>query len=129
MHFIALFRRRTALSDGCGAVFPRLYIHSDGGSEAMALMCPVVVSEVGGFSEMVKHTETGVTVYPDDSASIAWGILHTLNHPNWARNYALNARRSIDLLFNWPRIARLTVDVYRRVLRQRLADEVKLQST
>ena len=112
------------------AVFPSLYEpFGIVALEAMALMCPVVVSEVGGFSEMVKHTETGVTVYPDDSASIAWGILHTLNHPELARNYALNARRSIDLLFNWPRIARLTIDVYRRVLRQRLADEVKLQST
>lgn len=112
------------------AVFPSLYEpFGIVALEAMALMCPVVVSDVGGFSEMVKHTETGVTVYPDDADSVAWGILHTLNHPDWARNYALNARRSIDLLFNWPRIARLTIDVYRRVLRQQIDSEVNLQST
>jgi glycosyltransferase involved in cell wall biosynthesis len=112
------------------AVFPSLYEpFGIVALEAMALMCPVVVSDVGGFSEMVQHTETGVTVYPDDAASIAWGILHTLSHPDWARNYALNARRSIDLLFNWPRIARLTIDVYRRVLRQQTDKEVSLQST
>jgi glycosyltransferase involved in cell wall biosynthesis len=112
------------------AVFPSLYEpFGIVALEAMALMCPVVVSDVGGFSEMVKHAETGVTVYPNDADSIAWGILHTLNHPDWARNYALNARRSIDLLFNWPRIARLTIDVYRRVLRQQIDGEVSPQST
>jgi glycosyltransferase involved in cell wall biosynthesis len=112
------------------AVFPSLYEpFGIVALEAMALMCPVVVSDVGGFSEMVKHAETGVTVYANDADSIAWGILHTLNHPDWARNYALNARRSIDLLFNWPRIARLTIDVYRRVLRQQIDSEVSPQST
>lgn len=84
--------------------------------EAMALMCPVVVSDVGGFSEMVTHMETGITVYPDDANSVAWGILHTLNYPDRARQYAVNARQSVELLFNWPRIARLTIEVYRRVL-------------
>lgn len=84
--------------------------------EAMALGCPLVVSDVGGFSEMVKHAETGVKIYPDNVDSTAWGITHTLNHPNWARKHAAQARHAVEDRFNWPRIARLTIDVYRRVL-------------
>lgn len=105
------------------AIFPSLYEpFGIVALEAMALMCPVIVSDVGGFSEMVKHLETGITVYPDDAGSIAWGILHTLNHPDRAREYAQKAYQSVEMLFNWPRIARLTIDVYQRVLEKQAVD-------
>jgi glycosyltransferase involved in cell wall biosynthesis len=112
------------------AVFPSLYEpFGIVALEAMAMMCPVIVSDVGGFSEMVKHMETGITVYPDDANSIAWGILQTLNYPSLAHNYALKARQSVELLFNWPRIAGLTIEVYQRVLQKQIESHVNLQST
>lgn len=112
------------------AIFPSLYEpFGIVALEAMALMCPVIVSDVGGFSEMVKHLETGITVYPDDAGSIAWGILHTLNHPDRAREYAQKAYQSVETLFNWPRIAGLTIDVYQRVLEKQAVDSINLQST
>ncbi|MCK6624490.1 MAG: glycosyltransferase family 4 protein [Anaerolineae bacterium] len=107
------------------AVFPSLYEpFGIVALEAMALMCPIIVSDVGGFSEMVKHMETGITVYPDDAGSIAWGVLHTLNHPDLAREYALKAYQSVEMLFNWPRIAGLTIDVYQRVLEKQVASSM-----
>jgi glycogen synthase len=109
------------------AVFPSLYEpFGIVALEAMAMRCPVVVSDVGGFSEVVKHMETGITVYPDDANSIAWGILQTLFHPDKANAYATRARQSVELLFNWPRIARLTIDVYRRVFQKQSDDRVSL---
>jgi glycosyltransferase involved in cell wall biosynthesis len=99
------------------AVFPSLYEpFGIVALEAMALRCPVVVSEVGGLAEIVKHGETGVTIYPDNAESIAWGVLNLLTHPGWAERHADNAYRFVEELFNWPRIARLTRGVYRRVL-------------
>jgi glycosyltransferase involved in cell wall biosynthesis len=104
------------------AIFPSLYEpFGIVALEAMALGCPVVVSDVGGFSEVVKHAETGIKIYPDNVDSTAWGIVHALDHPNWAQKHAAAARRAVVDLFNWPRIARLTVDVYRRVLEQSAA--------
>jgi glycosyltransferase involved in cell wall biosynthesis len=82
----------------------------------MALGCPVVVSEVGGLSEIVKHEESGITVYPDDTESVAWGVMHILSDPERALNYATKAYQTVDELYNWSRIARLTRGVYRRVV-------------
>jgi glycogen(starch) synthase len=99
------------------AVFPSLYEpFGIVALEAMALGCPVVVSDVGGLSEIVKHGENGVTIYPDNVESVAWGVVNLLTHPRWAKRHADNAYRFVEELFNWPRIARLTRGVYRRVL-------------
>jgi glycosyltransferase involved in cell wall biosynthesis len=114
--FITDAERNMLFREAACAIFPSLYEpFGIVALEAMAFKCPVIVSEVGGFSEMVKHTITGITVYPDNPDSIAWGITHMLNHPERAREYAENARRSIELVFNWPRIAWLTINLYRRI--------------
>ncbi len=111
------------------AVFPSLYEpFGIVALEAMALGCPVVVSDVGGLSEVVTHTETGVTVLPDNPDSVAWGVLHTLMHPDWAKQYALKARENVDLCFNWPRVARLTRGVYERMLGHHVVPEGELET-
>jgi glycosyltransferase involved in cell wall biosynthesis len=102
------------------AVFPSLYEpFGIVALEAMAARCPVVVSEVGGLKDVVKHAETGITVYPDDPASLAWGILHTLQHPDWAAARAESAYRAAREEYNWGRIAEATVVVYERVVAER----------
>lgn len=103
------------------AVFPSLYEpFGIVALEAMAAKCPVVVSEVGGLTEVVQHAATGITVYPDDPGSLAWGILHTLQHPKWSAARVTNAYRVVRDEFNWDRIARLTTDVYWRVIAERV---------
>jgi glycosyltransferase involved in cell wall biosynthesis len=84
--------------------------------EAMALGCPLIVSDVGGFSEMVKHAETGIKIYPNNVDSTAWGIVHALENPKWAQKHTVKAQQSVREQFNWPRIAALTIDTYRRTL-------------
>ena len=102
------------------AVFPSLYEpFGIVALEAMAARCPVVVSEVGGLKDVVKHAETGITVYPDDPASLAWGILHTLQHPDWAAARAESAYRTAREEYSWGRIAEATVVVYERVVAER----------
>src|SRR5207253_2365110 len=87
------------------AVFPSLYEpFGIVALEAMAAGTPVVVSQVGGLVEVVTLHETGITVYPNDPASLAWGILHTLQHPEWSRQRAANAERVVRSQFNWARI-------------------------
>lgn len=102
------------------AVFPSLYEpFGIVALEAMAAKCPVVVTEVGGLQEVVQHAETGIIVRPDDPASLAWGILHTLQHPDWSAARVANAYRVVREEYNWERIARLTRDIYRQVLAER----------
>jgi glycogen(starch) synthase len=103
------------------AVFPSLYEpFGIVALEAMAAKCPVVVTEVGGLKDVVRHAETGITVYPDDPQSLAWGIVHTLQHPEWSAARVANAYRTVLEEYNWERIARMTADVYRRIIAERV---------
>jgi glycosyltransferase involved in cell wall biosynthesis len=99
------------------AVFPSLYEpFGIVALEAMAAGTPVVVSDTGGLSEVVDLHKTGIKVHPYDAGSLAWGILHTLEHPEWSRQRAASANRIVRDLYNWPRIVRMTIDVYDRVV-------------
>ena len=99
------------------AVFPSLYEpFGIVALEAMAAKCPVVVSEVGGLQDVVQHAETGITVYSDDTDSLAWGILHTLQHPDWAASRVENAYRVVREEYNWERIAQRTDEIYGQVI-------------
>jgi glycogen(starch) synthase len=110
--------RLLAISD-C-VVFPSLYEpFGIVALEAMASRAPVVVSAVGGLAEVVKHAETGITVYPGNTDSLAWGILHTLQQPEWAKQRAEAAYQQVAEEYTWDRIARQTADVYERVVRER----------
>ena len=99
------------------SVFPSLYEpFGIVALEAMAAKCPVVVSEVGGLQDVVQHAETGITVYSDDTDSLAWGILHTLQHPEWAASRVANAYHVVREEYNWERIAQRTYEIYRQVI-------------
>jgi glycogen(starch) synthase len=106
------------------AVFPSLYEpFGIVALEAMAARCPVVVADVGGLKDVVRHAETGITVHPDNPGSLAWGIAHTLQHPEWSASRVESAYREVRQAYNWERIAQLTTDVYRRIVAERaLAD-------
>ena len=102
------------------AVFPSLYEpFGIVALEAMAARTPVVVSNVGGLAEVVTHAETGLLVYPDNPDSLAWGILETLRHPEWAAARVDNAYRKVVSEYNWRSIAARTAAVYARIARER----------
>ena len=66
--------RNCLLKVANAAVFPSLYEpFGIVALEAMAAGCPVVVSDVGGLSEVVEHEVTGLTVYPNDPAQHSLG--------------------------------------------------------
>jgi glycogen synthase len=104
------------------AVFPSLYEpFGIVALEAMAARTPVVVSKTGGLAEVVDHNQTGIHVWPNDVSSLAWGIAHTLNRPDWAFARAENAYRKVRTAYDWHLIARQTVSVFERVAAERAA--------
>jgi glycogen(starch) synthase len=102
------------------AVFPSLYEpFGIVALEAMAAKCPVVVSDVGGLRDVVQHNETGIVVRPDDPDSLAWGIVHTLQHPDWSAARVATAYRVAREEYNWERIAGMTAEIYQQIIDER----------
>ncbi len=102
------------------AVFPSLYEpFGIVALEAMAARVPVVVSAVGGLTEVVENHVTGMTAEPGNPRSLAWAICHTLLRPDWAAARCENAYRRVIENFNWERVARQTRDIYARVIEER----------
>lgn len=104
------------------AVFPSLYEpFGIVALEAMAARCPVVVSDTGGLNEVVRLYENGLTVYPDNPASLAWGMLHVLSHPGEADRRAEQACQDVEQIYNWSTIAEQTRQMYHQIQRERQA--------
>jgi glycosyltransferase involved in cell wall biosynthesis len=83
--------------------------------EAMAARVPVVVSDIGGLSEIVEHDKTGVKVYHDNVESLAWGIIRVLTDPPYANYLRTNAAKAVLEMFSWNQIAVRTKKIYERV--------------
>ncbi len=99
------------------AVFPSLYEpFGITALEAMAAKVPVVVSDTGGLAEIVEHDKTGVKVHPDNSDSVAWGILKLLRDKAFANKIRENAYQKIVKDYDWNKVAEETINVYRQAL-------------
>jgi len=102
------------------AVFPSLYEpFGIVALEAMAARVPVVAASVGGLAEVVTNHENGLTIFPDSLDSLTWGVVHTLEHPEWSAARVANAYAMVRARFNWDTIARSTIEVYKRVIDER----------
>jgi len=86
--------------------------------EAMAAGTPVVATGVGGLLEIVEHDRTGVVVYPNNPDSLAWGITRVLTDGGYADLLRLNALRKVSEVYDWKNIAKSTLGLYERVLRE-----------
>ncbi len=113
-----------ALADLC--VFPSLYEpFGIVGVEAAAMERPAVVgaSGVSGLREIVDNPTsdrpTGVHVNPHDPGDIAWGINLVLEDPDRMREWGKNGRAKCLAVFNWPRAAKETLEIYEKVISSR----------
>jgi glycosyltransferase involved in cell wall biosynthesis len=70
--------------------------------EAFAAGLPVVSTATGDIAAMVRHTETGLIVTPDDPASIAGAVAQLLERPDLALAIARRSRREVEA-YTWPR--------------------------
>jgi glycosyltransferase involved in cell wall biosynthesis len=102
------------------AVFPSLYEpFGIVALESFASRVPVVVSDTGGFPEVVQHSKTGILTHTNNSDSLAWGILEVLKNPEYKQWLIDNAYLDLERRFNWTKIAKQTEDVYTRVVEER----------
>jgi glycosyltransferase involved in cell wall biosynthesis len=84
--------------------------------EAMASGAPVVVSDVGGLSEIVEHEVDGLKTYAGSSSSVADQMLRILREPELASRLSGAARDKVASQFAWDQIAQNTNAFYRQIL-------------
>ncbi|MFM2308956.1 MAG: hypothetical protein RLY87_1077 [Chloroflexota bacterium] len=114
--FISDAERNGLYSVADCAVFPSLYEpFGIVALEAMALRCPVVVSDTGGLREVVRPGATGLLVPPDDVLALADAIRTTFSDPFETKRRVTAAYGDATETFNWQIVAQATTMTYTRV--------------
>lgn len=104
------------------AVFPSLYEpFGIVALEAMAARVPVLVTDVGGLSEIVENDLDGIKIIPGSAHELAKGILRLLKDPKFAQKIEKGGYQKAKKLFNWSDIAQKTIRVYERIQKEYLA--------
>jgi len=80
--------------------------------EAMASSRPVVCSDVGGNSELVRDGFNGFLVRKGDVAGLVSSVQRVLADKKLAARLGANGRRRAEKEFGWPLIASQTIDAY-----------------
>ncbi|MBK8575151.1 MAG: glycosyltransferase family 4 protein [Elusimicrobia bacterium] len=84
--------------------------------EAMCMGVPVVATDVGGNSELVKDGKTGYLVPPGDARALARGIQKILADPAQAQNMALSARENVTAHYSLDNMVDKTIELYERII-------------
>lgn len=84
--------------------------------EAMALGKPVIATDVGGISTLVKDRKTGLLVPPHDPDKLADAILNLLEDKLMRQKIGLNAKEYVRENFKLEDMASKVENVYREVL-------------
>ncbi|MEM0287472.1 MAG: glycosyltransferase family 4 protein [Nitrososphaerota archaeon] len=85
--------------------------------EAMVSRCPIVTTGVGGLGEILQHEKTALFVHSTPE-SIRWGISQLLQNRALADALAESAYKRAKSLYRWDNIARSTLSVYERVIKE-----------
>jgi len=86
--------------------------------EGMATKTPIIVSDVGGLSEIVDHRWTGMKVPPDNSTILAEVILELLENKDLSKKIVTNAVEKLKHVYDWSIIADQTIALYNRIFNE-----------
>lgn len=83
--------------------------------EAMAMEVPIVVTDVGGTSELVDHGVNGILVQPEDPIGMTAAIAQVLQNPELALRLSQASRRKIAENFSHRRSAEVLAECLQTV--------------
>ncbi|MBI3864311.1 MAG: GT4 family glycosyltransferase PelF [Planctomycetia bacterium] len=86
--------------------------------EAMAAGLPIVSTDVGGISELVRHQETGLLVAPQNPEALACAILELVHDPQRSVDMGRAGRRRVEQEFDIRVVTARYEELYRTLLRK-----------
>jgi sugar transferase (PEP-CTERM/EpsH1 system associated) len=87
--------------------------------EAMAAGLPIVSTDVGGISELVRVGQTGLLVPPQSPEALAAAILELVRDPLRAADMGRAARRRVEDEFDVRRVVAAYEGLYQKLFRER----------
>jgi glycosyltransferase involved in cell wall biosynthesis len=84
--------------------------------EALSSQLPVVTTNVGGIPETITNGKDGFMCQPFNSREFSDKILYLLDHPVFAQEMALRARRTVLERFDWRAVVQKVLKVYDEAL-------------
>jgi glycosyltransferase involved in cell wall biosynthesis len=90
--------------------------------EAMAMECPIVISEGGSSDEIVGKQEYGLTVRPDDPFDLQRQIRYLLDQPRERVQMGERGRQHVMKQYDRKKRLSETLAMYEQVLTKRLAN-------
>ena len=85
--------------------------------EAMTVGVPIVATNAGGPSEIIKHGKTGLLVPPEDPDALACGIRQVLEHPDKSASMAAAAQTAALELYGPFSRCKTLLSEYRQVIK------------
>lgn len=80
--------------------------------EAGLAQLPVAATRVGGIPDVIEHESSGILVPPRDPGALARAIGFLAAHPEIARSYGRNLRRSVETKFAKDTMVAATIICY-----------------
>lgn len=87
--------------------------------EAMAMECPIIISNSGSAEEIVGHNEFGLTVRPDDAFDLQKQLRFVLDRPMLRVQMGEKARQHVMKHYDRRRRILKTLELYEKSLRRR----------
>jgi glycosyltransferase involved in cell wall biosynthesis len=85
--------------------------------EAMAMGIPVVASDVGGISTLVKDKQNGLLVPPRDEKALAGAVLKILSDTPPAKTMGILSKQMVKDKFSLEKMADEVIKVYQEVIK------------
>jgi glycosyltransferase involved in cell wall biosynthesis len=84
--------------------------------EALATGIPVVASDTGGMSEIIREGETGYLCPSGDLDRFAERVIRLLRDPELRTRFGQNGRALVEDQYSWTRVAEMTERLYERLV-------------
>ncbi len=84
--------------------------------EASACEVPVIVSNVGGLPEVVRHNETGLILPINNAENLAKAVSFFLDNPEKLSEFGKNGRKFVKEKFNWKNNLQQIDSIYNRFI-------------
>jgi N-acetyl-alpha-D-glucosaminyl L-malate synthase BshA len=84
--------------------------------EAMACGTPVIATNVGGITDIIKHNQTGILIPQKNPDAIADAVVDLLKNTKKREQLSLNGREYVKNNFNWEEQSLKYITIYKNLI-------------